>query len=163
MPTQRSHVSMFTRLRAWYVGAENAEVYSRYGNRDGLYHVFQNWKGFFIASACFGTVIANRSNNNWATESLQHAELNRARHYKQDFHPEYNPATPQGLYDGAVGYQFSDSATGLRVNADNKITAPSRNELRETFEKNPPVVSPEMVRAARALLEARTQGEAPSR
>jgi hypothetical protein len=157
MPIQQGRVGVFTRLRAWYAGAENAEIYSRYGDRSGFYSRLMNWKGSVIAMSCVLTMIANKINNNWATDSLQHSELNRARFYKQDFLPDYDPTAPIGLYKGAVGYHYTDPATGLHVNVDNKMTSLPRDEMRERLEKNPPVISPEMLRAARALHDARTQ------
>jgi hypothetical protein len=159
MPQQHPHISWMTKFRAWWAGAEHVEMYARYGERTGLWMWMMEWKGTLIAMMCIVSTLASRANNALAMEALEHSEMNRARFYKRDFVPEYVEGAPKGFYDGAVGYHYVDEATGLKVNADNKLSGPNRTEMLATMERNPPEVSPEMLRAARALRTVRVSEE----
>lgn len=115
-----------------------------------------------MAVGCIGVMMLNRANARLADECMDNMELNRMRFYKRDFEPEYSAtaSSPVGrsMYDGAVGYQYHDKATGIAVNADNRIVAPPRDELRRRMEEAPPTITPEMVNAVRRLRDAHNAG-----
>mmetsp|Transcript_34186 Transcript_34186/g.39885 ORF Transcript_34186/g.39885 Transcript_34186/m.39885 type:complete len:177 (-) Transcript_34186:33-563(-) len=155
---QKVRVSLATRVRAWWLGAENAEIFARYGERSSFRTFIADWKVTFMALGCVGVMLMNRANTRLADECMDNMELNRMRFYKRDFEPEYSaPGSSnvgRSLYDGAVGYQYIDKETGIAVNADNRIVAPPRDELHRRMQEAPPSITPEMINAARRLRDA---------
>ena len=153
-------IGLGTRLKAWYVGAENLEVFSRYGVNNMWRHVYNEWRGACIAGFCVCCVMWNHQTNQRADDVLDAFERNRMKFYKRDFAPEPDANTPQSLYDGAPGYQHFDSKNpeGLKVTMENTYVGPPRKELAVMTEQLE--VTPMMVRTAR-IVRDRTLQESP--
>lgn len=148
------HVSRFTRLKAWWLGIENVEVLSRYGERGVWRTAWMEWRGTFAASAGVFVFFVGRQQSKRANEILDNIELNRQRYYQRDFKPAYVSDAPGGIYDGVTGYTYRDEASGLMINADNNLVSDeTRAERSERLAKAE--VTPEMVAQARRLLHSR--------
>ncbi|KAL7698782.1 hypothetical protein N2W54_001096 [Lotmaria passim] len=148
------HVSLFTRVKAWWLGIENPEVLSRYGERGVLRTVWMEWRGTLAVCCGVACLMIGRQQSNRANEILDNIELNRQQFYQREFKPEYVQNAPGGIYDGITAYSYRDEASGLMLNADNKIVSDeTRAERSERLAKVE--VTPEMVAQARKLLHSR--------
>ncbi|KAH9601517.1 hypothetical protein LSM04_003146 [Trypanosoma melophagium] len=147
---RRRFVGPFTRIKAWWLGIEDAELLERYGERGVFRSMWLEWRGVIIVISSGAIIFINHSQANRANEILENIELNRQRHYKRDFAPEYVVNAPAAVYDGAKGYAYRDETSGLMVNADNRlVTDLSRDEQRRRLESAK--ITPEMVEAARRM------------
>ncbi|KPI84427.1 hypothetical protein ABL78_6509 [Leptomonas seymouri] len=154
------HVSLFTRVKAWWLGIENPEVLSRYGERGVLRTVWMEWRGFLAIGGGATSFLIGRQQSKRANEILESIELNRQRFYQREFKPAYVEDAPGGVYDGVTSYSYVDAASGLMVNADNKIASDeTRAERSERLAKVQ--VTPEMVAQARKLLHSRRYEGSP--
>ncbi|KAG5486647.1 hypothetical protein CUR178_08014 [Leishmania enriettii] len=148
------HVSLATRIKAWWLGIENPEVLSRYGERGVMRMVWIEWRGTLAMCAGGFVLYVGRLQSKRANEILDNIELNRQCYYQRDFKPTYAPDAPGGVYDGVTGYSYRDEPSGLMMNADNKLVSDeSRAERSERLAKTE--VTPEMVAQARNLLHSR--------
>lgn len=148
------HVSLFTRVKAWWLGVENAEVLSRYGERGVLRTVWMEWKGTLAVCCGAAAFIVGRQQSNRANEILDNIELNRQQYYKRDFKPEYVQNAPGGVYDGVTAYSYRDEVSGLMMNADNKLVS-DETKAQRSARLAAAEVTPEMVAQARNLLHSR--------
>ncbi|CAM41593.1 conserved hypothetical protein [Leishmania braziliensis MHOM/BR/75/M2904] len=148
------HVSLFTRIKAWWLGIENPEVLSRYGERGVVRTAWIEWRGTLAICAGGFVLFVGRQQSKRANDILENIELNRQRYYQRDFKPTYVPGAPGGVYDGVTGYSYRDGPSGLMINADKKLVSDeSRAERGERLAKTE--VTPEMVTHARNLLHSR--------
>ncbi|CCW64801.1 unnamed protein product [Phytomonas sp. EM1] len=149
----RPRVSHFIRLRAWWLGLDNAELLARYGERGFLRTVWMEWRGTLVLTGCVFSFMVGRLQSSRANEILDNIELNRQRYYKRDFFPSYTEGAPDAVYDGPRGYSYIDDASGLKINCDNRIvsdeTRDERNKRLAQVE-----ISPSMVQDAQELLSS---------
>ncbi|ORC85371.1 uncharacterized protein TM35_000351150 [Trypanosoma theileri] len=146
---RRRFVGPFTRIKAWWLGID-PELLERYGERGIFRSFWMEWRGVIIVVSSGVVIFINHSHGNRANEILENIELNRQRHYKRDFAPEYVMNAPAAVYDGAKGYAYRDEASGLMLNADNQlVTDLTREEQRKRLEGVK--ISPEMVEAAKRM------------
>ncbi|CBZ23346.1 conserved hypothetical protein [Leishmania mexicana MHOM/GT/2001/U1103] len=148
------HVSLFTRVKAWWLGIENPEVLSRYGERGVARTVWIEWRGTLAMCAGGFVFFIGRQQSKQANDILDNIELNRQRFYQRDFTPTYVPGAPSAVYDGVRGYSYRDEPSGLMINADNKLVSDESRAARgERLAKTE--VTPAMVAQARKLLHSR--------
>ena len=154
--TKHVRIGLFTRFRAWYLGVENVEVFSRYGTSSMYRHIFAEWRGALLAAFMLYIINWNHNTNTRADEVLDSFELNRRKFYGRDFSPEVAANEP-GNHDGARGYSHVDRAAvnGLKTDIDSQLVGPPRVLLRQITEKLD--VTPTMVRDARTLKDAVNQ------
>lgn len=147
---------LFTRIRAWWLGVDDAEVLYRYGERSFLRNVWEEWRGTLLLMGCAFSLLVGSQQFSHANIILENIELNRRRHYGKEFAPDYVPSAPGGVYDGLQGYSYEDEVSGLRTNADNQITTSlSPQEVRERIAaKGVSAVSRDMVDAAEEILQS---------
>nr|CCC92907.1 conserved hypothetical protein [Trypanosoma congolense IL3000] len=150
---RRKFVSPFTRLRAWWMGLDDAELLSRYGESGLCRAMWVRWRGTIVAVACASVMFINMSQSNRANEILDNIELNRRRYYKRDFVPEYVSNAPEAVYDGPKGYSYRDEVSGIMINADGRLTSDlSREERRAQLDGAQ--ISSGMLEAARKLRQS---------
>jgi hypothetical protein len=154
-----SRVGLFTRFRAWYLGAENLDVFSRYGSSSMLRHVINEWRGSALAAFMVLIVMWNHETNQRADDVLDAFERNRRKFYKRDFAPIADPNAPH--HDGPHGFTYVDPAAkdGLKVDMDSNFVGPPRMALRRFTETLD--VSPRMVRDAKFVRDAVMKHKAP--
>lgn len=144
-------VGRWTRLRAWWLGIDNAELLARYGAREGfLQSLWAEWRGSVVILAGVFCLVVGRLQVNQANVVLDNIEMNRYRFYNKDFSPGYASGAPRAIYDGAKGYSYRDETSGLMTNADRKIVSDETREQRKA-RFAAAVVSDEMVQGAKAL------------
>lgn len=147
---------LITRIKAWWLGVDDAEVLYRYGERSFLRNVWEEWRGTLLLIGCGFSFLVGSQQSSQANIILENIELNRRRHYGKEFAPDYVPNAPGGVYDGFKGYSFEDEVSGLHTNADNQITTSlSPQEVRERLAaKGVSAVSRDMVDAAEEMLQS---------
>lgn len=142
---------MLTRLRAWWVGAENAEIFARYGERSAFDRISSEWSSVGVAFSAVACLWLSVGNVKYANECTENAERNRMRFYKRDLAPEYIAKAPEGLYSGATGYTSVDPASGFKVGIDGRFQGPNREELQRQWESKPPPITDEMMASIKML------------
>ncbi|CCW67520.1 unnamed protein product [Phytomonas sp. Hart1] len=149
----RHRVSPFIRLRAWWLGLDNAELLARYGERGFLRTIWMEWSSTLVIMGCVISFMVGRFQSGRSNEILENIEFNRQRYYKRDFSPPYTVGAPDAVYDGVRGYCYIDDVSGLRINSDNRIVS---HETREELKKRVDQVeiTPSMVRDAQQLLSS---------
>ncbi|KAK7202106.1 hypothetical protein NESM_000279500 [Novymonas esmeraldas] len=147
------HVSLFTRVKAWWLGIENAEVLTRYGERGVVRTVWIEWRGAIAIGGGCVVFFVGRQQSKRANEILDNIEVNRRRFYHRDFAPTYVPAAPGAVYDGLKGYSYRDEVSGLMLNADNAIVS-DETPVERNARLSQAEVTPEMVAQARRLLHS---------
>ncbi|EPY24363.1 hypothetical protein STCU_00734 [Strigomonas culicis] len=153
-PRHRVRVSSFTRLRAWWMGIDNAEALAKFGERSFLSSIWVEWRGTLVASGCAFAFLVGRSQSNRANYFLDNIELNRQQYYKRDFAPAYVEGAPSGVYDGVQAYSYKDEASGLTLNADNRfVSEESRDERQARLQRIE--ITDDMVRGAQQLLDSK--------
>jgi hypothetical protein len=142
------------RLRAWYIGAENLEIFARYGSNTMFRHIFNEWRSAFLAAAVMLLTMWNHQTNDRADEVLDAYERNRKAFYQRDFAPPQAPIENTPIHDGVKGFQYVDSAApdGLKVDVESNIVGPPRVALRRITETLD--VTPLMLQDAKALKAA---------
>eukprot|EP00796_Vickermania_ingenoplastis_P009132 gene9132-6419_t len=156
MSSAARHASAFrvgplTRLRAWWLGADSAENLHRYGERGYFRRLWMDWKGTAVVGGCVFCFAVSVQQSNRANHVLENIELNRQRYYRRIFSPEYVPNAPDAVYDGLKAYSYQDEVSGLRLNADNRLTSNlSPQDLQERLDRAS--ISQEMVDGAQRLL-----------
>lgn len=149
-------IGFFTRVRAWWLGVDDAEILQRYGERTFLRNIWEEWRGTLLISGCVFSFIVGSQQSSQANHILENIELNRKRYYGREFAPDYVAGAPGGVYDGPRGYSYEDDVSGLHTNADNHVTTSlSSKELRERIAaQGAAAVSAEMVNAAEEVLHS---------
>lgn len=150
----QTSIGYFTRMRAWWLGVDDAEMLQRYGERSLLRHIWEEWRGTLLIVGCLFSFVVGSQQSSRANYILENIELNRKRFYGKEFAPDYVTGAPGGVYDGAKGYSFQDERSGLRTNADNHMTTSlTGKEMRERISASgAAAVSSEMVSAAEEVL-----------
>lgn len=148
----RSRAPIFLRLRAWWAGAENVELFARYGEKPRMFQMMGGWSSTLMLCSCIFVGMHNHNVHVHGEEALGIAELNRQRFYRRDFAPDYDPHSSSDVYSGATGYQTLDPVTGIHRNADNQFVAPPRHEYGKMRREMPePPVTEEMLARAKAV------------
>ncbi|CBH14404.1 hypothetical protein, conserved [Trypanosoma brucei gambiense DAL972] len=150
---RRRFISPFTRLKAWWMGIEDASLLARYGEDGPFRSVWIKWRGTIIVATCTAVMFGRMGETSRSNDILDNIELNRQRYYKREFAPEYVPNAPEAVYDGPKGYSYRDEVSGIMVNADGKLTSDlTREERRARLEQSE--ISSGMLEAARRLRES---------
>lgn len=155
-------MSLLVRLKAWWLGVENVEAYAKYGERSAWRAFWTDFGGTVVTTGCIVLVFVNRNTNNIGDQALKNAEMNRKMFYGMDFEPENvkapgEYAATHSIYGGPQAMMYRDEETKLGVNQDNRVVAPSRDELQRLFHPDDksklPSVTPDMIAKIQKLKE----------
>ena len=144
---------------ASYFKTSDMDVEGRYGRSRAPASLWEELRlGLIVLGFCASAYQGHRMSET-GEEFVQNLELNRKKFYKLDFEPRFVDTAPtHGVYDRVTTYSFEDSSRNLAENADKRIVAPNRVELRQNVEKNLKV-TPEMIEKVKRLREHYATGQ----
>lgn len=147
------HPSLYSRLRAWWAGVDNADLLMRCGERGLFRSVWTEWRTTLVLLGSAGAFLVSRNQLAAANEALENIELNRQNHYKKQFAPTYTASAPTAVYDGPRGYSYIDTESGLMINSENRLASSLSAEDRRARLANVDITE-EMILEAENLLRS---------